>query len=143
MPRGEPLRTVCISTGSRPTTEPPLRATKAASSSSGSRCTSRTSSRRDARAPALLLALILAAAPAAAAKQPPPRPAPAPAPAAPAASAALPESISVELAAIARAEDAREWSDGTLRRALQHGDPAVRARAALAVGRLQDSTTVE
>jgi cyclophilin family peptidyl-prolyl cis-trans isomerase/HEAT repeat protein len=41
-----------------------------------------------------------------------------------------------------RAEDARAWADGTLRRALGHSDPAVRARAALAVGRLQDSTTV-
>ncbi len=45
-------------------------------------------------------------------------------------------------AAIARAEDRREWADGVLRRALAHADPVVRARAALAVGRLQDSTTV-
>jgi cyclophilin family peptidyl-prolyl cis-trans isomerase/HEAT repeat protein len=44
--------------------------------------------------------------------------------------------------AIAIAEDQRRWSDGELRRALAHQEPAVRARAALAVGRLQDSTTV-
>jgi cyclophilin family peptidyl-prolyl cis-trans isomerase/HEAT repeat protein len=46
------------------------------------------------------------------------------------------------LASIARAEDARDFADGTLRRALADPDAAVRARAALAVGRLQDSTTV-
>ncbi len=46
------------------------------------------------------------------------------------------------LRAIAIAEDQRRWSDGELRRFLAHRDPAVRARAALAVGRLQDSTSV-
>ncbi len=46
------------------------------------------------------------------------------------------------LAAIARAEDRRDWADHTLERALAHPDAAVRARALLAVGRLQDSTTV-
>ncbi|HEY6867632.1 MAG TPA: HEAT repeat domain-containing protein [Candidatus Eisenbacteria bacterium] len=43
---------------------------------------------------------------------------------------------------IARAEDQREWSDGVLQHFLGNADPAVRARAALAVGRLQDSATV-
>jgi cyclophilin family peptidyl-prolyl cis-trans isomerase/HEAT repeat protein len=47
-----------------------------------------------------------------------------------------------ELHAIAVAEDHREWNDGVLRTALTNADPEVRARAALAVGRLQDSTTV-
>jgi cyclophilin family peptidyl-prolyl cis-trans isomerase/HEAT repeat protein len=45
--------------------------------------------------------------------------------------------------AIAIAEDRREWADGTLRGALAHSDAAVRVRATLAVGRLQDSSTVE
>ena len=43
---------------------------------------------------------------------------------------------------IARAEDERRLDNGVLRRFLAHADPALRARAALAVGRLQDSTTV-
>jgi cyclophilin family peptidyl-prolyl cis-trans isomerase/HEAT repeat protein len=43
--------------------------------------------------------------------------------------------------AIAIAEDQRRWADGELRRYLAHRDPAVRARAVLAVGRLQDSTS--
>jgi cyclophilin family peptidyl-prolyl cis-trans isomerase/HEAT repeat protein len=43
---------------------------------------------------------------------------------------------------IARAEDRRDWAGGALRRALRNDDAAVRARAALAVGRLQDSSTV-
>ena len=43
--------------------------------------------------------------------------------------------------AIAVAEDQRRWTDGELRRFLAHKDPAVRVRAALAVGRLQDSTS--
>jgi cyclophilin family peptidyl-prolyl cis-trans isomerase/HEAT repeat protein len=57
-------------------------------------------------------------------------------------SAAAQESVAVAIAAIARAEDRRDWADGTLRHALRHADAAVRARAALAVGRLQDSSTV-
>jgi cyclophilin family peptidyl-prolyl cis-trans isomerase/HEAT repeat protein len=44
--------------------------------------------------------------------------------------------------AIAIAEDERRWSDGELRGFLAHADAAVRARAALATGRLQDSTSV-
>jgi cyclophilin family peptidyl-prolyl cis-trans isomerase/HEAT repeat protein len=64
------------------------------------------------------------------------------APPAPVLTAAQQESLAVATAAIARAEDRRDWADGTLRHALKHADPAVRARAALAVGRLQDSTTV-
>lgn len=44
--------------------------------------------------------------------------------------------------AIAIAEDQRRWSDGELRGYLSHAQPAVRARAALAVGRLQDTTSV-
>ena len=47
------------------------------------------------------------------------------------------------LRAIAIAEDERRWSDGELRGFLAHRDPAVRARAVLAVGRLQDSTSVD
>jgi cyclophilin family peptidyl-prolyl cis-trans isomerase/HEAT repeat protein len=43
---------------------------------------------------------------------------------------------------IAIAEDERRYADGELKRFLAHQDPAVRSRAALAVGRLQDSTTV-
>ena len=67
----------------------------------------------------------------------------APAAAEPVPSPAHQDSIAGDLAAIARAEDRRDWADGTLRRGLHHADPAVRQRAALAVGRLQDSTTVE
>ena len=44
--------------------------------------------------------------------------------------------------AIAIAEDERTWSTGGLGAFLRHSDPAVRARAARALGRLQDSTTV-
>jgi cyclophilin family peptidyl-prolyl cis-trans isomerase/HEAT repeat protein len=44
--------------------------------------------------------------------------------------------------AIAIAEDQRRYADGELRGFLSHADPAVRVRAALAVGRLQDSTSV-
>ena len=44
--------------------------------------------------------------------------------------------------AIAIAEDRRRLSDGDLGRYLKHAEAAVRARAALAIGRLQDSTTV-
>jgi len=43
---------------------------------------------------------------------------------------------------IAIAEDRRDWSGGALASALKHADPAVRARAALAVGRLQDTLSV-
>lgn len=46
------------------------------------------------------------------------------------------------LRAIAIAEDQRRWSDGELRGYLMDRAPAVRARAARAVGRLQDSTSV-
>ena len=45
------------------------------------------------------------------------------------------------LRSIAIVEDQRRW-DGVLGSALTHADARVRARAALAVGRLQDSTTV-
>ena len=44
--------------------------------------------------------------------------------------------------AIAIAEDERRWSDGELRRLLADPRPGVRARATLAVGRLQDTTSV-
>lgn len=44
--------------------------------------------------------------------------------------------------AIAIAEDERRWADGELRGWLANARPDVRARAALAVGRLQDSTSV-
>jgi cyclophilin family peptidyl-prolyl cis-trans isomerase/HEAT repeat protein len=47
------------------------------------------------------------------------------------------------LRAIAIAEDRRNLEDGTLQRALRDSDPATRARAALAVGRIQDSTSVK
>src|SRR5262249_5994085 len=43
---------------------------------------------------------------------------------------------------IAIAEDGRRWSDGVLAGYLRDRDARVRARAALAVGRLQDSTSV-
>jgi cyclophilin family peptidyl-prolyl cis-trans isomerase/HEAT repeat protein len=49
--------------------------------------------------------------------------------------------ISAALRAIAIAEDRREWNDGVLSGQLASSDAAIRARAALAVGRLQDSTT--
>ena len=48
-----------------------------------------------------------------------------------------------DLRAIAIAEDRRAWNDGVLRGYLTHEDAATRARAALAVGRLQDTTTVD
>jgi HEAT repeat protein len=47
------------------------------------------------------------------------------------------------LRSIAIAEDQRRWSDGELRGFLDHELAGVRARAALAVGRLQDSTSVD
>lgn len=43
---------------------------------------------------------------------------------------------------IALAEDRRDWAGGVLPAALTNADPGVRARAALAVGRLQDTVTV-
>ncbi len=46
------------------------------------------------------------------------------------------------LRTIAIAEDQRRYADGELKRFLADASPAVRTRAALAVGRLQDSTTV-
>jgi cyclophilin family peptidyl-prolyl cis-trans isomerase/HEAT repeat protein len=46
------------------------------------------------------------------------------------------------LRAIAEVEDRRDGTGGTLTSALAHADPVVRARATLAVGRLQDSLTV-
>lgn len=46
------------------------------------------------------------------------------------------------LRAVVRAEDRRDWAGGELARALSHPDAEVRARAALAVGRVQDSTSV-
>src|SRR5262245_36028626 len=147
MPRGQALRTASTSTACWPRTGRPRRGMKAGSSRSPSRTTSKR--RRDrAAAQVLLAALILAGAAAASPagakskRAPPPPPAPA-AEVKPAAPVAPPESIAVELAAIARAEDRRDWADGTLRGALRHADAAVRGRAALAVGRLQDSTTVQ
>ena len=46
------------------------------------------------------------------------------------------------LRAIAIAEDERRWSEAALGAFLRHADAPVRARAALAAGRLQDSTAV-
>jgi len=43
---------------------------------------------------------------------------------------------------IAAAEDSRDWASGKLASALSHADPAVRARAVLAVGRLQDTLSI-
>ena len=78
-------------------------------------------------------------------KPPPPpgsgiaRRAPATTPIAPPALPAPPAAIA---GAIALAEDQRRYADGELKILLGHASPAVRARAALAVGRLQDSTAV-
>ena len=60
----------------------------------------------------------------------------------PAAAAGVPAGKAAPMRAIAIAEDQRRWSDGELRGYLSHALPAVRARAALAVGRLQDTTSV-
>jgi cyclophilin family peptidyl-prolyl cis-trans isomerase/HEAT repeat protein len=57
-----------------------------------------------------------------------------------AAAAAAPRAAASPMRAIAIAEDQRRF-DAELRRYLSHRDPAVRARAVLAVGRLQDSTS--
>ncbi|MEK7330110.1 MAG: HEAT repeat domain-containing protein, partial [Candidatus Eisenbacteria bacterium] len=54
----------------------------------------------------------------------------------------LPAPPAATARAIAIAEDQRRYADGELKRLLADAAPAVRARAALAVGRLQDSTTV-
>ena len=62
--------------------------------------------------------------------------------AAPGAAAPAPATTQL-LRGIAVAEDRRDWAGGVLRDALGHADPAVRARAALATGRLQDSASVE
>ena len=88
---------------------------------------------------ALALALIVAGrAAAGAAADPPPRKGAGDAARAPAVVAPAADPMWL----IARAEDQRAWSDGVLRHFLGSEDPAVRARAALAVGRLQDSATV-
>lgn len=42
------------------------------------------------------------------------------------------------IAPILMAEDARRWEEGLYRRGLEHSDPLVRKKAALAVGRLKD-----
>lgn len=42
------------------------------------------------------------------------------------------------IAPILMAEDARRWDEGLYRRGLEHSDPLVRKKAALAVGRLKD-----
>jgi cyclophilin family peptidyl-prolyl cis-trans isomerase len=59
----------------------------------------------------------------------------------PCAAGAAPAPVS-PLRALAIAEDQRAWSDGVLKGFLADTSAALRARAALAVGRLQDSTTV-
>ncbi len=59
------------------------------------------------------------------------------------ASAADSPSQADKLRTIAIAEDQRRWSDGELRGLLSDPNAEVRARAALATGRLQDSATVE
>ena len=87
-----------------------------------------------------VLALLLAVGGAGATTLPrPARPArPAPARATARASA----QSAAALRAIAIAEDQRRLAGGELLSFLKHSDPAVRARATLAVGRLQDSTSV-
>ena len=57
----------------------------------------------------------------------------------PAPGAAIPEERLTPWQRVARAEDARVLGDGTLARALADADAGLRRRAALAVGRLQDS----
>ncbi len=104
---------------------------------------------------AVLLAACASLAPTAPAlAAPTPRPPAKPAAAAPRTPAAAPRTAaalrsSATAAAsadprwqIARAEDERRWNDGVLARLLADPDPALRARAALAVGRLQDSASV-
>ena len=60
-----------------------------------------------------------------------------------AAAAAAPKAAPVPpLRAIAIAEDQRAWKNGVLKRFLSDTSAALRARAALAVGRLQDTTSV-
>jgi len=60
----------------------------------------------------------------------------------PAAAAPSPSPSAAVLRGIAAAEDSRDWAGGALAAALKHADPAVRARAVLAVGRLQDTLSV-
>jgi len=93
--------------------------------------------RRARAVPALLLALLALAAPGADARlvsayrgAAPPHP------------GTLHIADTAPLRAIAIAEDARHWTTDGLGAYLAHTDPAVRARAARAVGRLQDSTAV-
>jgi cyclophilin family peptidyl-prolyl cis-trans isomerase/HEAT repeat protein len=62
--------------------------------------------------------------------------------AASAAGAATPPPAPELMRAIAVAEDRRDWAGGVLKDALAHASPEVRARAALATGRLQDSASV-
>jgi len=97
---------------------------------------------RRTTAHALLAAGFLAAGAAGAAPAARPGPVVKAAPAPAAASAAAIAAAADPQWLIARAEDQRRWGDGVLRRFLSSGDAAVRARAALAVGRLQDSTTI-
>jgi cyclophilin family peptidyl-prolyl cis-trans isomerase/HEAT repeat protein len=53
--------------------------------------------------------------------------------------AAAQQEATVEaIAPILMAEDARRWDEGLFRRGLEHSDPLVRRKAALAVGRLRD-----
>src|SRR6185503_5676402 len=61
--------------------------------------------------------------------------------AAPVASAANSPNAAV-LRDIAAAEDRRDWAGGALASALKHADAGVRARAVLAVGRLQDTLSI-
>ena len=56
--------------------------------------------------------------------------------------AAAPPPPAEVMRSIAVAEDRRDWSSGVLERALAHTSADVRVRAALAIGRLQDSLTV-
>src|SRR5262245_60855830 len=122
--RAVPLRMASTSTGCWPATAPPPRCRKAGSSSSVDRVASPspTRSRVLARAAGALLALCAAGVAAAQGSAPPGR-------------------ATLNLAVL-RAEDDRRPADSLLHRALTEADPALRARAALACGRLQDSSLV-
>jgi cyclophilin family peptidyl-prolyl cis-trans isomerase/HEAT repeat protein len=85
---------------------------------------------------------IAAAAPPAHPPAPIKTPAPAGTPPKPVTHPRPPDPHADPMHAIALAEDQRRGSDGVLAGYLEHTEPAVRARAALAVGRLQDSTAV-
>ncbi len=63
--------------------------------------------------------------------------------AAPAARAAGTSAVATPQRTIAIAEDQRRWRDGELKSFIWSPTAAVRARAALAIGRLQDSTAVD